>query len=52
MFFLHLLCCFSLAGVAQINGSAGPSSLNGIHTCKGELWLRLCLFSLLQTRLF
>ncbi|XP_032435994.1 microtubule-actin cross-linking factor 1 isoform X17 [Xiphophorus hellerii] len=23
-------------GVPQINGSAGPSSVNGIHTCKGE----------------
>ncbi|MEQ2158198.1 hypothetical protein GOODEAATRI_009801, partial [Goodea atripinnis] len=28
-------------GVPQINGSAGPSSLNGIHTCKGELSPRL-----------
>lgn len=35
-------CCLSpvcvfLPGAPQINGSAGPSSVNGIHTCKGEL---------------
>ncbi|MEQ2190347.1 hypothetical protein XENOCAPTIV_026473, partial [Xenoophorus captivus] len=31
-------------GVPQINGSAGPSSLNGIHTCKAY-WLSIRLLS-------
>lgn len=31
--------CVFLPGAPQINGSAGPSSVNGIHTCKGELFL-------------
>lgn len=39
-------CCYKLdqslrhiclPGAPQINGSAGPSSVNGIHTCKGEV---------------
>lgn len=38
---LVLCCCLSqvyvsLSGAPQINGSASPSSVNGIHTCKGK----------------
>lgn len=36
MFFSDGVPLCSSAGVPQINGSAGPSSVNGIHTCKGE----------------
>lgn len=35
--------CVFLPGAPHINGSAGPSSVNGIHTCKGELSLQLAL---------